>query len=229
MLIVVTGCDGCGKSTAANALVSRMRIRGVRTQVIDTWALNDRELYPECRFLSPDVKQIKECGNEMRSPERALFLFWMIANAARQIERGDRSTLYIADSFWPKHIGNEVVRGFPEEAALALGALLPEPDITFLLRAPPALALRRKKSRITRFECGSDDLASEVGFLSFQTRLQAKLDQWGAARHWIAIDAAEDPQSMHRRMISRVESLLRQETSTSAGREDASPKVRAAV
>jgi dTMP kinase len=188
MLIVITGCDGSGKSTVVRWLAQELSAQGYKVHVVDTWALNQPDRYPECKFLSNDVREIKQCGTAMRSPERALFLLWMIAQAASTVRSANPDDIFIADGYWPKHAASEVESGFPESLVRGVARLLPQPDLTVLLDVDPQTALHRKCGHFTPYECGSVTTPSPQAFLSFQSRIRKWLALWANEDDWVRID-----------------------------------------
>ncbi len=190
MLIVITGCDGSGKSTVVQWLAQELGAQGRTVHVVDTWALNQRDRYPECTFLSNDVRVIKQCGTAMRSPERALFLLWMIAQAASIIRNSNSDDIFIADGYWPKHAASEVESGFPESLVRGIVDLLPRPDLTVLLDVDPQIALHRKSGQFTPYECGSVVAPSPKVFLDFQSRIRSRLSRWATEDDWVSIDTS---------------------------------------
>jgi dTMP kinase len=190
MLIVITGCDGSGKSTVVRWLTQELSAQGCKVHVVDTWALNQPDRYPECKFLSNDVREIKQCGTAMRSPERTLFLLWMIAQAASTIRSANPDDIFIADGYWPKHAASEVESGFPEFLVREVVHLLPQPDLTVLLDIDPQTALHRKCGQFTPYECGSVIAPSPQAFLDFQSRIRKRLARWATEDDWVSIDTS---------------------------------------
>jgi dTMP kinase len=219
MFIVVTGCDGSGKSSAVAWLSKALGESARRVTVIDTWALNQIDRYPECRFLSRDVREIKRCGSEMHSPMRALLLTWMIGHAATLTQRSPATDLFLADGYWPKHAASEIELGFPEDVMHSIVGLLPRADLTLFLDVDPALALERKHGLVSKYECGMVAEPSASGFLDYQSRLRERLVEWTEMFGWLRIDANRDQDGVRHALLSVIVDSLNK-SGTSHGRPE---------
>ncbi len=208
MFIVITGCDGSGKSSAVAWLAKALGELARSVTVVDTWALNQPSRHPECRFLSRDVREIKCCGTEMRSPMRALLLTWMIGQAATLTERGTAEDIFLADGYWPKHAASEIELGFPESVMHGIVGLMPRADLTFLLDVEPVHALERKRGSVSKYECGMVAQPSAGDFLDYQSRVRRRLLQWAEIFGWLRVDANRDQDNIRHTLLSVIVEAL---------------------
>lgn len=208
MLIALIGTDGAGKSTQADALTDHLQSLGTPVTRISMWdVLTDR--FPEARFITSPRAELRVCISEMRGTARVLFLFWMMATVFEDARRHAEGRIVILDGFWLKHAAVEVVHGVPRSLVEELGAIFPDPDLTFYLDVDPEVALRRKRGKsITPYECGNDPSLSADAFLRHQRAVRLALSDMGEDRDWIRIDADQPESDCSSLIIDRVDALL---------------------
>lgn len=210
MLIALIGTDGAGKSTQSDALVDYLQSNGRSVVRFSMWDILE-ERFPEHRFIGSPREEIRVCISEMRGTSRILFLFWMMAAAFEDARRQTSGAIGILDGFWQKHAAVEMVHGVPGMLVEQLGAIFPEPDLTFHLDVDPELSLQRKLGKsITPYECGNDPSLSETAFLRHQHAVRSILTDMGAGKDWVRIDADKPVADCQATIIERVEAALAQ-------------------
>jgi dTMP kinase len=209
MLIALIGADGAGKSTQAAMLRDRLAETGIAVRYFDMWNVLKPELHPECRFVTGDRPVVRTCIAEMEGPGRALFLFWMMALAARR-SLADAADIVVADGYWQKHAAAELAYGCPPALIDGVSAAFPRPDLTLFLDVTPEIALARKGSAgLTPYECARDPAMPPEKFLTHQARVRATLASWATSENWARIDAGREPAPVAADIDRAVAPLLR--------------------
>ncbi|HEY0479793.1 MAG TPA: hypothetical protein VGD37_19875 [Kofleriaceae bacterium] len=190
MLIALAGCDGAGKTTQIEALRARLSARGYCVSVLDKWDVLDTERFPECRFLRPDLGDLKACIADMEGVSRAMIFFWTlcITLTKDRLERPDR--IYLLDGHWMKHAAGEIALGCDPDWVLMTVRQMPRADVTIYLDIPPEDAFARKSS-FTLMECGRDRTRSREAFLTHQRRMRERLLAWSDEMGWVKISALQ--------------------------------------
>ena len=156
MIIVLTGIDGSGKSTAARALVAGVRARGGRARLLNNHAGRRVMSLLAARLgvglparLSDAVETVLRVGNVLVSHLRA----------------GRYDGLVVMDRHLYCQLALRTANGLPRGRLLPwLLARLPEPDAIFHLDIEPAEAYRRIVARGTDSETLDDLAAFQSGY-----------------------------------------------------------------
>lgn len=186
MLIVLAGTDGAGKSTQCEYLQRWLTSMGVPCRVIDKWDVFDTEAFPECRFLQPDLDQLRVCIAQMQGPARALFLIWSIATVMKQYQPCT-DQVYLLDGYWMKHLAAEALYGNDEQWLFDLVSPLPVADRVLYFDIEVGVTGLRKQA-FTPYECGCEEIGAHT-FSEHQAKLKKLMDRWSHALGWTVIDA----------------------------------------
>ena len=193
MLIALTGADGVGKSTVSKLLLQEVAHHGKRFKTLDRWNMLDTSLFPQSRFISAPLPEVKQCVAEMEGPSRFLFILWTIYGVLESYDPASPHITFI-DSYWMKHPAAEVAYGLPEKFVLNIIELLPKPDLTILLDLSPELAYERKEKSgfadLNYYECGMDKTRSYNSFIQHQSKIRSQLLCWADSNKWHKIDTS---------------------------------------
>jgi len=191
MLIALTGADGVGKSTVSALLKNNLGKGGENLKTVDRWDIMKNNDYPACRFIQPDLTDLKQCIAEMQGPSRFMFILWSIYSVMESYER-DTSSITFIDSYWMKHAAAEISYGLSEKYVRELISLLPTPDLTILLKLPAEEAYRRKtigkEVDLNYYECGMDKNLSRERFINHQNSINSILSRWSNEYRWFEIN-----------------------------------------
>lgn len=188
MLIALAGCDGAGKTTQIRGLRARLAARGYSVSVLDKWDVLDTAKFPECRFLRPDLEELKRGIADMDGVSRALIFFWTLCFTLTK-DRLDRpGHVYLLDGYWMKHAAGEIALGCDANWVLATVRQMPSADVTIYMDIAPEDALERKTS-FTLMECGRQRDKGREAFLTHQRRMRERLLGWCDEMGWVKISA----------------------------------------
>jgi dTMP kinase len=210
LTIALVGCDGCGKSTHAGKLAELFSRRQMRVTVNDKWHVLEADGFPECRFIRPDLATLRRCISEMAGVGRTLFLFWLISLTAEKTLRAGEADVIIHDGYWAKHACAEIEYGASCELVGVLASVLPVPDITILLDAPPEVTLKRKErgNSLTGYECGRVASTSADLFVRHQSRVRERMLAMASGFGWHTVDASRSEDSVWNLIREVVEGSL---------------------
>lgn len=203
LFVVVTGIDGCGKSTQVARIAKRLADEGVDV-VSGSWKLDNVEGV----FIHDLVRRLAEKDIEL-PPTTTTLLY--AANVSYRLERRIRPALaagkvVVEDDFAFKMIAHAHAYGFPREWVDALYSFIPSPDVGVVLDVPPDAAVQRIGHRVTNFESGLALDDRRAGFLAHQTRVREELHRL-AARHGLEVlsvgdlPEAEVSDLLHRKVL----------------------------
>jgi thymidylate kinase len=206
MLIALAGIDGAGKSTQCRHLEQWLVSKSIPVKVIDKWDILDSKRFPECRFIQPDLDQLRVCIAHMEGASRALFLIWAIAAVMKRYEQ-DPGQVYLLDGYWMKHLASEILYGNEEAWLLGLVSVLPSAD-KILYFDVDVSRTRVRKQVFTPYECGRNDV-SEQAFDMHQLALKGLMDRWADNMGWTIIDANQPESSVRAALQEVLAPLLR--------------------
>jgi dTMP kinase len=206
-VVAICGSDGAGKSSLLSALRHVLSARNVPHEVVDKWAILDRDIQPRCSFIDSDLNSMRIRISEMPAPSRLFFLMWSIAITAIP-SKGSSGHLVLLDGYWMKHAAAEIAMGAEESAVQAMMNMFPKPDLTIFLDIEPAKALVRKRGDLTPYECGCDSSLTETSFLSHQTAVNALLRRWSDRHGWSRIDALAPKPEVLASAVSSIEKVI---------------------
>lgn len=192
MLIAFAGCDGSGKSTQIKRIQKWLENRGDKVLVLNRWDIFNTSKFPECRFISANIDDLRVCINEMEGISRAMFLFWSISITLQKNNLYDPNTYYLLDSYWMKHGAVEIEYGCEPHWIESTISCLPYPDITFYFDVTPEVALSRK-SQLNAYECGRNPELDPKDFIIHQTKIRKRLHEWSKKFGWICISSLQNP------------------------------------
>lgn len=210
MLLVIVGTDGAGKTSLSKALNRALQRNGVSSSRLDRFDILDRSATPAAGFVNTDVEGLRQYALDMPAPARLLFYLWSMALTvtSKMASAGDNQVI-IYDSYWIKHVAVEITFGEDEELAVAAGRLLPKPDLTIYLKAPPEALYERKIGDLVAYECGLDLTCSRESFISHQNGLQDRLDGWSKRDGWLEFDALRSTEELVAELIPLVVARFR--------------------
>ncbi|CAM4047435.1 deoxynucleoside kinase [Pseudoalteromonas byunsanensis] len=190
MLISIVGSDGAGKSTLTKALFEHFQSMNRDVQLVDRWDILNEQLVPSCSFIDRDLKTLRTRVAQMPLNARFRFLTWaMSISLDEAIQRNNKETILIFDSYWFKHAAVEMVYGLDTEFVMGLVNSLPKPDLVIHLDAEPTVTLERIRENLVPYECGMDEHCSDQSFLAHQHKVQDILATWSKAYNWHKLDA----------------------------------------
>ncbi len=205
MLITLAGIDGAGKSTQSKLLENWLKSRNFQVTVLNKWDIFDLEIFPECRFLQPNLDQLRECISEMDGPARALFLIWSITIAMKNF-RESSNHIYISDGYWIKHLASEILYGNDEQWLFDITSHLPASDLVLYFEIDAEKTAVRKDS-YTPYECGRQDVSGHM-FVAHQIKLKKLLDNWSRSMGWTIINAKEESNEVFKSLHGPIMQLI---------------------
>lgn len=212
MLVAFTGCDGCGKSTQIARAQQWLLTTGTAAHIVNKWQIMNRDVFPECRFISGSIDDFRKCIAEMDEPARTLLAFWPIMMTAQRIEKQKSEfDVFLADGYWMKVAAAELAYGSSPRLVQACVEQMRQPDLTLFLDAPPEQMLQRKiaANLLTPYECGRDESLSHEKYLAQQRSISVTLRQWAEQYGWQVINAAESADHVWGRVRETLEHQLR--------------------
>ncbi|TNE88110.1 MAG: hypothetical protein EP330_15750 [Deltaproteobacteria bacterium] len=191
-LIALTGPDGTGKSTLANAVVEALDARNTSARVVQIWdALGDLLRRGEAQTY---LRELDHLG-------RGTLLLHGLARSL-QLGMASGAEVVVLDGYWYKYAVSERAHGGPAALFDACPTLFPVPEHTFVLRVPDEVA-RTRKTESTAYERGHSE--AEAAFARFQakmTPLWAEIER--AHGPWTALDGTAPPEDNAARIVERL-------------------------
>lgn len=196
-LVVLEGCDGCGKSTQTGRLVRALEARGL--EVHATFEPGATELGRALRDLL--------LGGELAVSPRAEALL-MAADRAQHVADVVRPTLdrgawVVSDRFVGSSLAYQGgARGLGFAAIAAINEFATDglvPDLVVHLAAPVAVLAARRRGPADRIEREGD---------AFLAAVAAAYDELAAALGWAVVDASPGPDEVERAVWAAVEGAL---------------------
>ncbi len=207
MKIAVVGGDGAGKSSATKVLFAELKKRDLRIQKIDKWDVLRHDIYPEYRFMSGELKDLKRCVSDMQPVTRTFFFFWTL-HGTIQSHLIDGMDVVLLDGYWPKHAAAEALYSGCRDLIETSIGYLPKADLTVFLDVDPEIAYERRsadeKTPLVPYECGMDLALSKEGFVRHQAKCRSILREWCDNQGWIKIDANQVPSKVHDELLAHV-------------------------
>jgi dTMP kinase len=190
LLACVTGLDGSGKSTQVDALVERLQdnhsvaVANIWDPVLDS-ALGERTLFERHNDVDSYLSGLEPIA-------RMYFLCHAIRESfARAVAQ--HPEIVLLDAYWYKYYATEVAHGGDPVVLRQIGAVLPEPDVTFYLSISAAQAARRK-TKFTGYETGFDAARSADAFRAFQDPALRELQALAVEFGWV-VPPGDTPQA----------------------------------
>lgn len=165
MLIVITGPDGSGKSTACTMISKFLERHYGQHNVAD---VSPWDVAPQ---LFSSRTSAREYLSTLDEPARALIILFGLQRTL-DLARKKNPKVILFDSYWYKYAVSEIGRGESKAWLFDAVKIFPKPDLTFYLHISPKNAASRKRE-IRNYECGIESgTASVEQFIDFQTSLQ---------------------------------------------------------
>lgn len=206
LFVTFEGGEGCGKSTQAKRLATRLESRGYR--VVLTYEPGGTPLGEELRRCLKRVRDggiVTEAELLLFAAARSQLTSTLILPA---LERGD---IVVCDRFVDSTVAYQGYgRGLPLDTIAEVNRIATSglrPDLVVLLDMDPAHALLRKKEARDRFEHESPAFHQRVrsGYLEMARAEPAR---------WMVLDATNPPTVTAQNVWSRVSPLLNDNPST---------------
>ncbi|AHC52078.1 thymidylate kinase [Sulfolobus acidocaldarius SUSAZ] len=208
ILIAFEGIDGSGKSSQASLLKSWLSKR--RYTFITEW--NSSE------WIHDIIKEAKK--KNLLTP-----LTFSLIHATDFADRYEKYILpmlkcgfiVIADRYIYTAYARDSVRGVDIEWVKKLYSFAVKPDITFYIRVPSEVALKRLKSsrrQIKPTEAGADvfpNLTPEEGFIKYQSSIIEVYDRIAEENNFVVVDGTKDPRQVQSEIRGKVMELWRRE------------------
>ena len=193
-LIVITGMDGAGKSTAIKNISTELTKLSINNHVCSIWDNLQKTPLKTKADMQDYLKVLKP-------KSRLLFLSHAMLDAIES-QLDEPSDILLIDSFIYKYLVNEMARDLDPDFVKHCLDLFPKPDKVFYLKLPIEKAYNRKQE-LSAYESNGD-------FVNFQTKMttyweQLKNDQ----SHWIDIDASSTPDTVCSNIIELIKNDLK--------------------
>jgi len=196
-LVVLDGCDGCGKSTQAGRLVRTLEARG--HEVHATFEPGATELGRALRelLLHSDLPVDPRAEALLMAADRAQHVATVVEPALA------RGAWVVSDRFVGSSLayqGGARGLGFDAVATVnefATGGLVP--DLVVYLAAPVAVLAERRRGPADRIEAEGAEFLAAVG---------AAFDALARDHGWTVVDAAADVDAVERAVWTAVETAL---------------------
>ncbi|KZS56291.1 MULTISPECIES: nucleoside/nucleotide kinase family protein [Rhizobium] len=216
MLVVIVGTDGAGKTSLSKAVNLALQRRSIKSSSLNRFGILDHHATPSAGFINSDVEGLRQYALDMHASARLLFYLWSMAvTVTSQMSVAGNQQVIIYDSYWLKHVAVEIAFGADEHLAVAAGKLLPEPDLTIYLKAPPEALYERKIGDLVAYECGLDPTCSRQSFIAHQRRLKERLDFWSSQNGWLEFDALQSTDDLAAALVPIVMDRFSQLQATS--------------
>jgi dTMP kinase len=209
MIIAFSGCDGSGKSTQVRRIRQSLQEQGWDVEVLDKWDILNPQKLPECRFLKPDLDDLRVCIAEMEGPSRAMFLFWSIAITLTKDDLHRDDKIYLLDGYWMKHAASEIIYGCPSDLIDSMVRSLPRADLTFYFDITPEESMRRKPE-FTPYECGRILDYTPDDFIRHQTKLRNHMLNWVDQYGWYKISSFQEQDAITKQVLHLIEQKLKE-------------------
>lgn len=198
MLIVITGPDGAGKTTAARTLVEQLNHYGARARFCSIW---------DSREYSSFFKNQNEVQAYLATvtPHARMLFLAHAMSVSLELARASGAEFIVTDSYVYKYLASEIAYGLPVVHAEAIGRTFAEPDIVFYLNARAETAAARKGEKLSEYESGLSGGSRSNGFKMMQQKTKAA---WVIVRNlfgpWADIDAGQAPEHVARELLSQL-------------------------
>ena len=204
MLIVFEGIDGSGKSTQAKMLHEYLLNKGVRAE-LTAEPTKDSEvgalLKKELRVGKPDQLYLQL----LFTADRA----WHVANVVRPaLERG---AVVITDRYLDSTRAYGGAAGLDGQWLARINGKFPKADLTLFMDVKPEEAMRRLAAAR-----GTKELFDNIGFLTRVRSLYIEMSR--ADKGYRVIDASNDVDAVHKKVVSLVDKALPKASRSTAGR-----------
>lgn len=191
LMIVFEGLDRCGKSTQANKLKAYFESKSQSAEIIN---FPDRST--ECgKILDAYLKNAK---NMKRRAQHLLFSFNRWEKAEDIISWLDKGINVIVDRYAFSGVAYSVAKGESLEWCFMPDQCLPRPDIVFQLDTDTNII----KARANFGEERHDNV-------EFLAKVRKAYENFHSFLFWNVIDATQDIESIHTKITSSIEELLK--------------------
>lgn len=165
-IVVVTGPDGGGKSTAIAA--ARAALGQDRSREVSIWD----GMGP---FVSRRDAMAYLLDND--APSRLLLLFHAMSRALT-LARRSGAELLVVDGYWYKYAVSELGQGVPLDVVLGAARGFPRPERTLCIDIDPATAAARKVEPSAYEQGGSSFVRFQESLRPWWRALEAKVGPW---------------------------------------------------
>ncbi|MBI3544191.1 MAG: hypothetical protein HY075_13050 [Deltaproteobacteria bacterium] len=190
-MVVVTGPDGSGKSTACAAVVAALQSKYGKESVASANIWDSME-------GNFDKEAVVRYLGELDGAARVLFLFHALKHSV-DLAQAKEPKLLLVDSYFYKYAAAEFTYGTAPKLVLGAAAGFEKPELTICLDLDAETALQRKGDS-SRYESGGGK------FTEFQKKMRthwAVLEsQYGP---WTHVPAADAPEVVAAKVIAHIE------------------------
>jgi thymidylate kinase len=205
MIACVTGPDGSGKSTQVAAVAGWLRKEGHSVAISQIWdPMLDPAFAGRALFDSP--AKADAYLELLDSTSRMYFLCHALQESLVRA-RARETDVVLLNAYWYKYHAVEVAHGGDAPTLRTINSVLPEPDVTFYLRIPPALAARRKE-RFTGYETGFAAARTAAAFESFQVVAAREMAALAGELGWVALPGEEPATTITERIVTQLTGRL---------------------
>ncbi|MBI3557176.1 MAG: hypothetical protein HY074_13005 [Deltaproteobacteria bacterium] len=192
-MVVVTGPDGSGKSTACKGAAMRLEEQfGKGT--IGAASIWDSMTATGAFKKEAVVRYLSALGG----PARTLFLFHAMRHSV-ELALAKAPRLLVVDSYFYKYAASELAYGTASSIVRGAAVGFEKPALTLYLDVEVAAALKRKKET-SQYESDGGD------FLKFQKSMQAHWKQLEAEHGpWIHISSCETAEATLTKVVAAID------------------------
>jgi len=195
-LICITGADGTGKSTVVESL-SKLYPHAAISEIWDAMKQKEVQL-----FSSKNAVDEYLCSLTPNS--RLLFLAHALRYSIDKCFESNAEIILI-NSYYYKYFASELALGADPELVKQLIGQFPKPDYVFHLALSPQECVKRK-TKLSRYECGAKNVVSPADFINFQNHALTKWEMFDQ-RGWIQIDTSSPIDSVLNEINLKMKSL----------------------
>lgn len=208
LLIVITGPDGSGKSTACALARENLALKFGADTVVECSVWDCLETKAGITPAFHTQKEAAAYLGDLDGTSRTLFIFHAMARAlALALKKNPRVVLL--SGYWYKYAVSEIGYGVDPDFVLGASLGFARPAHVFSLDIDPETAWERRK-RASAYEQGASDLGSErERFVGFQTKLRQVWTGIEAQTglHWEHLSALDPAETVAQAIVDGV--LLR--------------------
>ncbi|MGL4610642.1 MAG: dTMP kinase [Trueperaceae bacterium] len=215
LFVCLEGIDGAGKTTLAKQLVIQLQSQNIDAVLVEknSSTFDNPFVTRHSSILSPLIWDT--------TPEAPLYLLgdnhwlhliaaWLfLVDHARLQPLLVKHSVVISDGWYFKYLARFTLKAnFDQSLVLHTFQQLTSPDQVIFVHLPPEVAANRKAIFSTAESGGMDNFSANPrdGFIAYQTKVQALLEEWSQAFGWNKIDG----QTTESQLVEKVICALKQ-------------------
>lgn len=201
-MIVITGMDGCGKSTLIKGLYNAFKNEfKIKTEVVSVWDVIKKDK-PGTHFLQVKGEAIDNYASLIGPQSRFFFILHLLSESLRRALEKNPEVLLV-DAYWYKYLASVVGMGGDMKSLVDLTKIFPVPDVVFRLKLDSKTAFSRK-SGVTGFESG---FKGQAAFVEFQIQATKALDVLVPYECCFEMDGSSSPDQILQDSIQNLKSM----------------------